>query len=389
MLPLLEFDLRRSADLDDGNATGELRETLLELLTIPIGIGIVDLLANLLHTGLDVCVGSGTLDDRRVVLADDDLAGLAEQVHRDSIELETDLFGDDGRTGEDGDILELSLAALPESGGLDGHGLERATDLVHDECRECFTLDVLSNDQQRLARLHDLLENREHILDRADLRVDDQHIRVFEDGFLTIGVTDEVRRDVALVELHTFRELELNAECLAVLDGDDTLVADLLHRIGDTITDDHVRSRVRSDIRDGFFVVARYRLRRIGDILDDLGDGLFDAALHLHRVASGCDETESVPYHRLCEDRCRRRAVTGNVVGLVSDFLSELRPHVLERVFEFDLLGDRHTIVRDRGRTPLLVEYDVAPLGTQRYLDGICELVDARLEAPSGLLVET
>ena len=70
MLPLLEFDLSRSAYLDDGNATGQLRETLLELLAVPVGIGAIDLLADLLDACLDVGVGSVTLDDRRVVLAD-------------------------------------------------------------------------------------------------------------------------------------------------------------------------------------------------------------------------------------------------------------------------------------------------------------------------------
>jgi hypothetical protein len=95
-----------------------------------------------------------------------------------------------------------------------------------------------------------------------------------------------------------------------------------------------------------------------------------------------------LPDHRLGEHGGGGGAVTGDVVGLGGDFLDELGAHVLERVLELDLLGDRHTVVGDRGGAELLVEHDVAALGAERHLDGVGELVDARLEAAAGLLVE-
>ena len=79
----------------------------------------------------------------------------------DVLELEADLLGDDLAAGEDGDVLEHGLAALAEAGGLDGHRVERAADLVDDERGQGLALDVLGDDQQRLARLHDLLEHRD------------------------------------------------------------------------------------------------------------------------------------------------------------------------------------------------------------------------------------
>ena len=86
-----------------------------------------------------------------LVLGDDDLAGLAQQVERDVLELEADLLGDDLAAGEDGHVLEHRLAPLAEAGGLDGDRLERAADLVDDEGGEGLALDVLGDDHQRLA----------------------------------------------------------------------------------------------------------------------------------------------------------------------------------------------------------------------------------------------
>jgi hypothetical protein len=86
--------------------------------------------------------------------------------------------------------------------------------------------------------------------------------------------------------------------------------------------------------------------------------------------------------------RSRGRPVTGDVVGLRGDFLDELSAEVLERILELDLLGDRHTVVGDRGGAELLVEHHVAALRAERDADRVGELVDAGLERTAGLVVE-
>ena len=68
--------------LIDRDAARELREPLLELLAVPVGVGVLDLGLDLVDPALDVVRLALALDDRRVVLGDDDLAGLAEQVER-------------------------------------------------------------------------------------------------------------------------------------------------------------------------------------------------------------------------------------------------------------------------------------------------------------------
>ena len=116
-------------------------------------------------------------------------------------------------------------------------------------------------------------------------------------------------------------------------------------------------------------------------------DGLLDALLQDHRVGAGRDVAQTLADHGPGEHRRGRGAVTGDVVGLLGDFLDELGADLLERVFEVDLLGDRHTVVGDRGRAPLLLEHDVAALRAERHAHCVGELVHARLERTAGVLV--
>src|SRR5690606_5381432 len=387
VLALLELDLGCSARLDDGDAAGELREALLELLTVVIAVGRLDLTADLGHATLDLAGVTSTLDDGRLVLGDDDLAGAAEQVEVRVLELEAHLFGDDLAAREDRDVLQLSLAAVAEARSLDGNGLEDAADLVQHERREGFALDVLRDDDELAARLHDLLDDGKKILDVRDLLVCEEDVRVLEHGLLAVGVRDEVGVQVALVEAHTLGQLELGAEGLSLLDRDDALLADLVDGLGDQRADLRVSGRDRRGRGDLVLGLDLAGVRlKLGD---DGRNGLLDTALEAHGVGAGGDVAEALAHERLSEHRSRRRTVTGDVVGLLGDLLDELRTDLLVRVVELDLLSDRHTVVRDRGRAPLLLQNDVAAARAERHLDGVGQLVEAALEAATGLLVES
>ena len=95
---------------------------------------------------------TGAVDDRRVVLGDDDAAGAAELRDLRVLELEAHLLGDDLAAGEDRDVLEHALAAVAEARGLHGDAGEGAAQLVDDERGQGLALDVLGDDQQRAGR---------------------------------------------------------------------------------------------------------------------------------------------------------------------------------------------------------------------------------------------
>ena len=75
VLLLLELDLGGGADLEDGDAAGQLGEALLELLAVVVGVGVLDLGLDLVDPALDVVLVAATLDDGGLVLGDDDPLG--------------------------------------------------------------------------------------------------------------------------------------------------------------------------------------------------------------------------------------------------------------------------------------------------------------------------
>ena len=107
--------------------------------------------------------------------------------------------------------------------------------------------------------------------------------------------------------------------------------------------------------------------------LDDGVDGLLDAALELHRVGAGGDVLEAFAEDRLGEHGGGGGAVAGEVGGLGGDFLHHLGAHVLDRIVELDFLGDGHAVLGDGRRAELLVDDDVAALGTERDLHRLGE----------------
>jgi hypothetical protein len=237
VLLLLELDLGGRADLDDGDAAGQLGEALLELLAVVVGVGVLDLGADLVDAAL-ISVGvAGTLDDGGLVLGDDDLAGRPSRsrVMFSSLRpTSSEMTWPPVRIAMS---CSMALRRSPKPGALTATDLNVPRILLTTRVARASPSTSSAMITQRLAGLHDLLEHGQQVLDREILRVDDEDVRVVEDGFHALGVGDEVRRDVALVEAHALGELELHAEGVGLLDGDDAVLADLVDGLGDHLAD--------------------------------------------------------------------------------------------------------------------------------------------------------
>src|SRR5690349_15697271 len=314
ILALLHLDLGRAADLDHRDAARELGQALLELLAVIVAGRALDLLANGLGTGLDRVMAASAVDNRRVVLVDRDPLGRPEHRRRDVLELDAEILADHLATGEDRDILEHRLPAIAEARSLNGRDLEAAAQLVDDQGRQRLALDVLGDDQQRTTRLNNGLEDRKHGLQVAELLLVDEDVRVVQFDLHLLGVGNEVRRQIAAVELHAFDHVELELEALGFFDGDHAFLADLLHRLGDLLADFAVAVGGNdSDLGD--LVGARHVLRALLEILDDLSDGKINAALQVHRVHAGGDRLHALADDRLGEHGGGGGAVARDVAG--------------------------------------------------------------------------
>ena len=147
---------------------------------VVVGGRLLDLRLDLLDAALDVGLLAGAVDDGRVVLVDRHLLGAAQHVERDVLELDAEVLADHLAAGEDGDVLQHGLAAIAEARRLDGRDLEAAAQLVDDERRQRLALDLLGDDQQRLAGLHHRLEQRQHRLQAGELLLVDEDVGALE-----------------------------------------------------------------------------------------------------------------------------------------------------------------------------------------------------------------
>src|SRR5579863_4475125 len=387
ILALLHLDLGRAADADHRDAAGELGQTLLELLTVVVRGGFLDLRLDLVDARLDVGLLAGAVDDGGVLLVDHHLLGAAEHVEGDVLELDAEIFRDGLAAGQDRDVLEHGLAAIAEARSLDGSNLQAATQTVDDEGGKSFAFDVFRDDDERLAGLHHGLEQREQLVERGELLLVDEDVGIVHLNAHLVGVGDEVGRDVAAVELHAFDDIEFGFQRLGFLDRDHALVADLLHGVGEELADLGVAvGRNGADLGD--FLVRSDLLGVLLEVRNHGFDREVDTALQIHRVHAGGNGLGAFTNDRSGKNRCGGGAVAGRVGRLGGDFAHHLGAHVLELVVKLDFLGDGDTVLGDARRAERLVEHDIAALGAERHLHGVSENVHAAQHAVAGVDAE-
>src|SRR6266436_5958092 len=384
ILALLHLDLGGAADADHRDAARELRKALLEFLAIIVGGGLLDLRLDLGDTSLDVDLLAGAVDDRGVLLLDHHLLGAAQHGDRDILQLDAEIFRDCLPAGQDRNVLQHRLAAIAEARRLDGRDLEAAAQLVDDQGSERLALNVLGHDDQRLAGLHHSFEQRQQLLEARQLLLIYQDVGVLHLDAHLVCVGDEVGRDVAAVELHALDHVELGLQRLRLLDRDDALVADLLHRLGEEAADFGVAiGRDGADLGD---LIVRGDLLGVGlQVLHDRLDGEVNAALEVHRVHAGGDRLGTFLHDRLGQHGRGGGAVASEVGGLARDFAHHLGAHVLELVLKLDFLGDRHAVLGDARRAKRLVQHDIAALGPERHSHRIGENIDAAQHLLAGV----
>ena len=138
-------------------------------------------------------------------------------------------------------------------------------------------------------------------------------------------------------------DLKLVLNGLALLDGDDTLLADLLHGAGEELT--NVLVAVGGDGGDlGDLLAGGDVALVLLKVLDDGIDGGLDTSSQVHGVAASGDVLDGLGEDGAGEDGCGGGTVTGNLVGLTSNILDEAGTEVLELVLQLDGLRDRNTV---------------------------------------------
>src|SRR5690606_37083673 len=350
--------------------------------------GVLQLAADLVDPGLDVGRVAGTFDERGVLLVDNHLLDAAEVRKLNVLQLDPQVLEDRLTAAHDGDILHHRLAAIAVARSLDGSDLEGAPQLVDHQRREGFAFDVFGDDQQRLAALHDFLQDRHEVLDVGDLLFVDQHVSVLEDDFHRLRISHEVGRQISAVELHALDDLEAGLQRLAFLDGNHAVFADRFHGVGEDVADGVVAVRSHgADLGDGLLVAALDR--HVLEIGDDVFNSLVHAALHFERADTGDHCLEAFGVDCLGHDGGGGGAVAGRIRRFAGDLANHAGAHVLELVAQFDLAGDGDAVLGDGRRAEGFLENHVAALRPERHADRPGELADAAADGFLCFLVES
>src|SRR5215469_283630 len=100
VLLLLELHLGGGADPQHAHAAGQLGDPLLQLLPVPVGVGLVDLPAKLADAVLDRLGVARTIHDRRGVLGHHDPPRPAQAIQAGRLQREAELLADHLAAGE-------------------------------------------------------------------------------------------------------------------------------------------------------------------------------------------------------------------------------------------------------------------------------------------------
>src|SRR5690606_38775947 len=328
--------------------------------------------------------GASAINDGGGILGDGYAAGRAEHLGANLVQGQAQFRGDNLGAAEDRQILHHGLAAVAEAWSLDGNHVQPAAQLVDHQGRQGFALDVFSEDQQWPLGFQDLSQPRQEFCHGGEIGRVDQDQVVFQDNFLALLVGDELRREVALVELHAFGQDQLGRGGRGLFNGDDTIGANGLEGLGQQFTDFIGLCGDRSYVGDLVFHGNGVSGQCFGDNLGSQLNALADIAWS---GASG-NVLQAFLDQCLSEHGGGGGAVTCYVIGLGSYFLGQLRAKVLVWIFQIDVTSNGDTVIGDGWGAPGLGKHHIAAAWAEGNLHRVCELINARFEGASRFLVE-
>ena len=190
-----------------------------------------------MNSVLDSVLVAAAVNDDGVLLVDLYLLSATELVDLGLLDVETKLLGDNFAACQDSDILQHFLTSVAKARSFDSYAYEYASQLVQNDVCQSVALNVFSDDDELLASLYDLLEQRQNVLNRGDLLIGDENVRIVDNSFHLIGISYHVGGDVAAVELHAFNYLGVGLSSLALFKGDNAVSGYLLHSLSDKLAD--------------------------------------------------------------------------------------------------------------------------------------------------------
>ena len=212
----------------------------------------------------------------------------------------------------------------------------------------------------------------------GDFLIRNQNEGIIQNSFHFIRIRRHISGSIASVKLHAFHHDQIRLHGLGFFYGDDTLVADFFHRLGDQV------ANIRIICGDGCNLLDSGRaFDGFGKLFEALDSSLscsHNAFFQNHGVCARSNILQALANHRLRHEGCRRRTIAGDIIGLGRNFSYQLRAHIFKGVFQLNFLRDGNAVVRDERRAEFFIQHDVSALGPERRLYRISQLIDAALQ---------
>ncbi|EEQ36496.1 heat shock protein 60, mitochondrial precursor [Clavispora lusitaniae ATCC 42720] len=370
------LNLRGTTNLNHSNTSRQLGQSLSQLLLFVFGGGnVLHGSSNSLTSALNVVLASFAVQDNSVLLGDGDGASGTQKVNSGVFWFDVQLLGEDGTTGEDGNITQSVLSVVTETWSLDSTNLNLTTQFVQDTSSKSLAVNVFSNDQQRSSGSVGQLQRRQNVLDGGDLLLRQHDQWVLKLHLAVLGVGDEVRRDVTTVKLHTFGDFQLVFQSLSFLNGDDTFLSDLLHGGGQQLTNVSITVGGNGGHSGDFLGSGDFLLVLLQKVNHSL-DGSSGSSSQVHRVAAGSDVLHRLGEDGTAQNSGRGSTVTCRLVGLGSNFSQQLGTHVFELVLQSNGFGNSHTVLGDLGRAKQSLNENITAFWSQSDGNGVSQGVD-------------
>src|SRR6516165_7346040 len=146
---------------------------LLQLFLIIIARRLLDFTTNLFDAPVNATTLTSTADDRCVLFVDDDAFGASELFNGHMLKLKADVLGYDLTAGQNRYVLQHRLAPVAESWRLHRATFKATAQMINDQGRQGFPLDILGYHQQRPCRFNYFVEERQQILQHVDFSIRD------------------------------------------------------------------------------------------------------------------------------------------------------------------------------------------------------------------------
>jgi hypothetical protein len=380
-----------------GGTAREPRQPREEYLALLVELGRVDLRPDLPDPGGEHGGIRRPAHDERAVAGGDDLLRAAEHRRPElgrrpelRCRAACDTGAYDAGAGHDGEVTQDRLAGVPVTGHPGGQGDAASARPARGQDLKRRARHAACQYDERPAGRGRRVDDREQVLGRGDLGIDEKQGRTAQDRLAALGVRDEVGTDVAAVDRHPLAQSEFQARLPGGLHGNDAVLADLVEGLGQQAGERLVEDGRRYDRGD---LLLRPKVRGPpAEFVDHPVPCGLDTPRQAHRIGPSIQGGDRSPDHRSGEHHRGRRAVRHRRVLVAHEVTDITRTQASTGIAGREARDDRFRVGRldvaarlvlDDGRTacrPERTRYEPGHHADARR--GTATAISSRMHAP-------